>query len=104
MKVGVAQTRPFVGNIDRNLDVHQRLSELAVDQQAKLVVFPELSLTGYEPTLAADLAMYADDRRLDRLQTVCDRRNISIAAGAPLRVSQGICISLIVLRPRQARY
>ena len=56
MRIGVAQTRPFKGDILRNIEAHLRLIELARNARADMIVFPELSITGYEPELAASLA------------------------------------------------
>jgi predicted amidohydrolase len=46
MKIGLAQIDTIPGEIERNLQLHLDCIEEAVAQQADLVVFPELSLTG----------------------------------------------------------
>src|SRR5262245_49180133 len=43
-----AQTIPLRGDVDANLEQHARLAQVAADEQARVLVFPELSLTGYE--------------------------------------------------------
>ena len=57
MKVAVAQSRPVKGEFDRNMESHVELAEAAAAAGADTLVFPELSLTGYEPTLAARFAV-----------------------------------------------
>jgi predicted amidohydrolase len=104
MRIGLAQTRPIVGELQRNLAVHCRMSELAAANRAQFLLFPELSLTGYEPALAAELAIDPLDGRLGDLQSISDRHDLAIAAGAPTRDPRGTCISLIVLQPHQPRY
>ncbi len=47
MKIALAQIAPALGNIKKNLDLHFRALEKARRKKADLVVFPELSLTGY---------------------------------------------------------
>jgi predicted amidohydrolase len=47
MKICVAQTRPIKGNIQSNIVNHKKLIDLAVSNGAVIVIFPELSLTGY---------------------------------------------------------
>ena len=47
MKIGVVQTRPVKGDIAANLADHQRWASLAVERGVGLLVFPELSITGY---------------------------------------------------------
>ena len=46
--IAVAQTCLVAGNVQGNLDEHIRLARLAAKEGAQVVVFPELSLTGYE--------------------------------------------------------
>jgi len=45
--IGLAQISPRLGNVQANLDKHLALIEQAEAQGAQLLVFPELSLTGY---------------------------------------------------------
>ncbi|MFA6037405.1 MAG: carbon-nitrogen hydrolase family protein [Legionellales bacterium] len=61
------------------------------------------SITGYEPTLAAELAMSLEDNRLDIFQKICDDTKISIGIGAPIKSENGIYISLVIFQPNQAR-
>ncbi|MGH2830821.1 MAG: nitrilase-related carbon-nitrogen hydrolase, partial [Actinomycetota bacterium] len=46
--IAVAQTSPVRGDVQANLEEHGRLVRVAAAEGAQLVVFPELSLTGYE--------------------------------------------------------
>ncbi|WP_234733910.1 carbon-nitrogen hydrolase family protein [Tellurirhabdus bombi] len=103
MKICVAQTRAVKGDIKRNLANHQKWIELAVAKGADLIIFPELSLTGYEPTLARQLATHLEDRRLDDLQKMSDEHGIIIGVGLPTTSAAGIGISLILFQPHQAR-
>ena len=48
LSLAVAQTCPVGGDVDANLEEHVRLAHIAADKGARLVVFPELSLSGYE--------------------------------------------------------
>ena len=54
--ISAAQTCPVKGDVNANLDEHLRLIDLAASEGAQVVVFPELSLTGYEIELASGLA------------------------------------------------
>jgi predicted amidohydrolase len=47
LTVGLAQIDPALGDRDRNLERHRQWVRQATDAGANLVVFPELSLTGY---------------------------------------------------------
>ena len=59
MRVALVQTAPHLGNVGKNLDLHLKAIGRARREKADLVVFPELSLTGYRlrdlvETVAAD--------------------------------------------------
>jgi NAD+ synthase (glutamine-hydrolysing) len=47
MKIALAQIAPKLGDLKANLEQHVRLIREAKQQGANLLVFPELSLTGY---------------------------------------------------------
>jgi NAD+ synthase (glutamine-hydrolysing) len=47
MKVALAQISPYLGNLRKNLDLHFQSIEKAKKKKADLLIFPELSLTGY---------------------------------------------------------
>lgn len=47
MKAGLAQIAPALGDVKKNLDLHLECIAKAREQKTDLLVFPELSLTGY---------------------------------------------------------
>lgn len=47
LKIGLAQINPKLGDVQANLDLHLQTIAQAADQGVELLVFPELSLTGY---------------------------------------------------------
>lgn len=47
MKVGLVQFSPLLGDVQKNLDSHLKYIERAKKEGIQLLVFPELSLTGY---------------------------------------------------------
>ena len=103
MKICVAQTRPITGDVSRNIDNHRRITDLAALQSVDIIIFPELSITGYEPALARTLATQMDDERFSVLQTLSDSKKIVIGAGMPIRTDDGIAIGMIFFRPCRAR-
>lgn len=103
MKICAAQTRPITGDIPSNIAGHKRLLDLAVSGGAELVIFPELSLTGYEPRLARELATEPDDGRLEEFQRISDARLLTIGVGLPLRNGAGVSIGTVIFQPRRAR-
>ena len=80
-KVAVAQTDAKVGDIDSNIRHHLEAIDRARSNGAQVVVFPELSLTGYTlRDLAWEIAIDPfRDSRLDGLRKAS--RSISIAFG-----------------------
>jgi predicted amidohydrolase len=57
-KAAVAQINPTLGNIDKNIKKHLSYIDKAIKKKADIVVFPELSLTGYSvKDLNFDLAI-----------------------------------------------
>jgi predicted amidohydrolase len=47
VRVALAQISPHLGDVGKNLDLHLSTADRARRKKADLVVFPELSLTGY---------------------------------------------------------
>jgi len=103
MKISVAQTRPVKGNIQQNIDNHLRFIEQAITKKADMIVFPELSLTGYEPELAKELASTQDDERLDIFQTISDDNQLTIGVGLPTRENDHLFVSMIIFQPGKER-
>ncbi|HEV7347008.1 carbon-nitrogen hydrolase family protein [Telluribacter sp.] len=103
MKLCVAQTRPYKGDIQSNIESHKKWIELALSYGADTIIFPELSITGYEPELAAALAMSPDDSRLDVFQEISDSRQVTLGVGVPTPAPAGTCISLALFQPNRPR-
>ncbi|MES2646447.1 MAG: carbon-nitrogen hydrolase family protein [Bacteroidota bacterium] len=103
MKICVAQYSPVKGDIAANITRHKKWIELAVTNGADLVIFPELSITGYEPELAQELAVSKDDQRFDEFQNIADSKNIAIGIGAPTRSNGSVCISMIIFQTGRPR-
>jgi len=80
IKIAIAQISSKLANIDANLEKHLSYIEKAKDEKADIIIFPELSLTGYSVKDAVyDVAMTCDDDRLKPLYKVSE--NISICVG-----------------------
>jgi len=80
IKIAIAQISSKLANIDANLEKHLSYIEKAKDEKADIIIFPELSLTGYSVKDAVyDVAMTCDDDRLKPLYKASE--NISICVG-----------------------
>ena len=88
LNITVGQINPTVGDIDGNIALMQRAAQQAVADGARLLVFPELSLTGYYP---ADLLDEPDflarvDAGLERLLAATRATpGLHWVIGAPIR-------------------
>lgn len=103
MKIALVQTKPLKGEVAANLERHLAFIERAAAKGADVVIFPELSLTGYEPRLAKDLVMDEDDAWLEVFRAASDAKKLVIGVGAPTRTEAGLHISLILFRPGAPR-
>lgn len=99
MRIAIAQSRSTRGDIAANIAHHNIFVALAISHHADIIIFPELSLTGYEPDLAANLATTTIDPRLNELQALSNAATISIGVGIPLKAPNGTTISLAILHP-----
>ncbi|MGA1861356.1 hydrolase [Deferribacter thermophilus] len=46
-KISIAQIKPFLGDVNKNFEKHIEIIERAIESKSDIIVFPELSLTGY---------------------------------------------------------
>lgn len=99
MKISIAQTRPVKGNIEENLKNHLKFIDKSTDNKADIFVFPELSLTGYEPDLSRELATDKADKRFEIFQKISDSKNITICIGVPTTDNEDIFITMLIFRP-----
>jgi predicted amidohydrolase len=83
-KIAAGQIASVRGDLDRNIATHAMAMAAAAAHHVSVLVFPELSLTGYAPELAADLAISAADERLAPLLALARQHQITAVVGAPL--------------------
>ncbi len=89
MKVAIAQIEPVLGDISANLKLHISRIEKAIELGSQLILFPELSLTGYllkdmVPEVARKAGSHPTFRKLLELS-----REITIIVGF-VELGQGI--------------
>ena len=83
MKICLAQIRSEKGDLQGNIDHHMMVLRQLDAGAADLVVFPELSLTNYDPDIALDAAIHPQDSRLHVFQKFADTTGMTIAVGVP---------------------
>ena len=100
--LAAAQSVPVRGDVDANVEQHLLLVNDAAQQDVEVLVFPELSLTGYELDLATELAFSRDDARLRPLIDAAEEHAIKLVVGAPLRLGSALHIGAFIIDPGRA--
>ena len=101
--VAAAQSGSRPGDVEWNILHHLDFINQAAEQHVELIIFPELSITGYELALASELAMNIDDPRLDVLAEAAVKHKMGIVTGLPLRYEDEIRLSAITFLPDGTR-
>jgi predicted amidohydrolase len=83
LRIGAAQSPAVPGDMARNVATHLAFVRAAVHHGVQALVFPELSLTGYELPLLASHVLQADDPLLAPLRQAARDHGIDIVVGAP---------------------
>jgi predicted amidohydrolase len=100
LRIAAAQSASIPGDIAANVRRHCLFIDAAAAAKVQLLVFPELSLSGYEPSLLADAALSPDDARLAPLQQRADATGMTIVVGVPLSNNSGLpYIGAIAFQP-----
>ena len=87
-RLTLAQINPTLGNLERNFELHAAEIEAATRAGSKIVLFPELSLSGYFlKDQTSEIALSLDAPLLARLAE--RSKQISIAAGFVERSPEG---------------
>lgn len=97
--IAAAQSISIAGDLAANMVWHQRFMHVAAEQGVQLLVFPELSLTGYERGLAAELAIAPDAEVLQPLRDFAQEVGVTTVVGMPIRLSEDspVLIGALVL-------
>lgn len=103
MRICLVQSSSEKGEINQNIQNHLRLIRSAIQSRVDLVVFPELSITGYEPGLAQKLACTIEDDRFSIFQALANNNKVTIGIGMPTFSADGINISTIFFQPDRER-
>ena len=98
--IAAAQSTSVPGDISRNVAHHVRIGTIAAERGAQLLVFPELSLTGYELTIARSKAVRPDCSDLDPLRHLAAHAHMTVVVGAPmLNDKDELHIAAFAIRP-----
>ncbi|MBY8947295.1 carbon-nitrogen hydrolase family protein [Pseudomonas sp. SH10-3B] len=97
--LAAAQSISIAGDVPANIERHLAFMRVAAQQGVQLLVFPELSLTGYESSLAAELAIAPEDKMLAPLREMARELRMTAVVGMPIRLTPqaGVLIGALVL-------
>lgn len=92
VRVALAQVECLTGETDVNLEKHRRSAALAAEAGARIICFPELSLTGYPnvDALPHDLAQPLDGELGRAMAALSVETGITLLAGLLERDSSGV--------------
>ncbi|HET7386767.1 MAG TPA: carbon-nitrogen hydrolase family protein [Nocardioidaceae bacterium] len=101
LRVAAAQAGSVSGDVETNVGTAVGLVEQAAQQQARVVVLPELFLTGYDPDAwSHEASLSPEDGRLEALRHAAQRARAVVVSSAALRRAPDVStISLLVFTP-----
>ena len=102
MTFAIAQTLPK-DTVEENLRDHCRMLDIAAEHRADLIIFPEMSMTGYTRDNADELAFVVNDHRLGPMQLATASHRMIAIAGAPIRMNGALYIGSFILFPDHSR-
>ena len=91
--IALSQSNPVLGDLSKNADLIAKAAQLASAKGAKLLLTPELSLTGYPPEdlLLRDAFIQAVDQQLALLtKTLAAYPDLRVIVGHPKRTAAGL--------------
>ena len=100
LRIAAAQIACVPGDLQANIRRLCVFFDAAAKALTELLVFPELSLTGYDLPGMAGSSLSADDARLDPIRERAARLSMTIVVGAPLANRSGLpYIGAIAFQP-----
>lgn len=83
LRIAAAQSPSVPGDVARNVLIHVAFVRVAASEGVQVLVFPELSLTGYEPAMLAANVLDADHAELAPLRLAAREQGMAIVVGGP---------------------
>lgn len=90
IRIAAAQSISVAGNIAANVRMHMEFIAAARQAQVNLLVFPELSLCGYELPMLQECQLHPDDSRLASLRDIAVEAEMTVVVGAPVANGAGM--------------
>lgn len=89
IRIAAAQSASIAGDVAANVAIHCRFITAAAAAGADLLLFPELSLSGYELPLLGVCTVHPDDAALLPIVDLVARTQMTVIVGAPVASDSG---------------
>jgi predicted amidohydrolase len=99
MKIAAAQIQLNKSITRASLDKHVLYIDRAIEHNIEIIFFPELSLSGYEPSIINEEAIMENDTRLDIFRVKSKENNITICVGVPVPLNNKVAIGMFIFKP-----
>ncbi len=99
MKIAAAQIEATIGDIKGNLKNHLAMIKMAAENEVDLIIFPEMSLTGYCREEGKDLAIKPSHPAMIKLKEEAQANNLTMVIGAPIELNGKLFIGSYILLP-----
>ncbi len=87
LKIAAAQISIKDGDVEANIASHLNAIAAAIKKNVSVIVFPELSLTGYSLDIAGKLAFSENDFRLNPFRELSKKHKVTTVIGVPIKSS-----------------
>lgn len=84
MRIAAAQSLSVPGDLAANLEIHCRFIQAAAEAGVDVLVFPELSLSGYELTQLGSYSVQPDDGLLAPIRHLARAHSMTVVLGVPI--------------------
>jgi predicted amidohydrolase len=84
MRIAAAQSPSIPGDLAANLEIHCRFIQAAAEAAVDILVFPELSLSGYELAQLSNCTVQPDDGLLAPIRHLARAHSMTVVLGAPI--------------------
>ncbi|WGK65684.1 carbon-nitrogen hydrolase family protein [Croceiramulus getboli] len=106
MKIALAQIASIPGGLEKNSQKHLAYIQHALKQKADLILFPELSITGYHPSRSKEWALSLDDALWEPFKKLAKgepgsahQQTCTIGLGVPLQEAGKPAIAHLFFHP-----
>ncbi|MBM3117075.1 carbon-nitrogen hydrolase family protein [Jeongeupia naejangsanensis] len=89
LRIAAAQSISVPGDVSRNVATHIAFARAAAAESVSFLIFPELSLSGYEPALLHKCTLTPCSELLQPLRQIAANAKMTIAFGAPVESESG---------------